>query len=136
MPMDKKAKTEYMRAWREKNREHDKAYMKAYRDKNREKRKEYYKQWRMDNVEATYAHWNTPRQKKSHAISRWKWFGIRCDDEWDEVYEWYSSKTNCDICDKLFVKSKDKCLDHDHHLEGYNVRAILCSKCNNHRNEL
>jgi len=69
-------------------------------------------------------------------MERWKRQGIRCDEEWDEVDDWYMNTQTCDICDKIFENTRDKCLDHDHHLEGYNIRGILCQKCNNVSNEL
>tara|TARA_R100000935_G_C2770352_1_gene137400 strand:- start:480 stop:791 length:312 start_codon:yes stop_codon:yes gene_type:complete len=98
-----------------------KAYMKEWREKNKESIKEYHK---------------SSRRISSSKISVWKQRGIRCDGVWDEVYEWFSNTTNCNICDKLFVVSKDKCLDHDHHLDGYNIRGILCQRCNHRANEL
>ena len=78
----------------------------------------------------------TPKGYKIQTIGCWKKRGIRCDEEWDEVYDWWLNAKSCDICDKEFENSKDRCLDHDHILEGYNVRGILCKSCNNWWNEL
>jgi len=78
----------------------------------------------------------TPEGYKIQTIGCWKKRGINCDEEWDEVYDWWLNVKTCDICDKEFEKSRNKCLDHDHTLEGYNVRGILCKKCNNYQNEL
>ena len=78
---------------------------------------------------------NTDKGMKVMRVSQWERRGINCDDEWDEVYEWWMSATHCDICGDEFTKG-NKCLDHDHHLEGYNVRGILCRSCNNILREL
>ena len=120
MPFDKKA--------------YDKEYWKKYQEKNKDKLLKKWRDYREENKDRLNA--NDRARVKSNRIKVWKKIGILCDDEWEEVYDWYSNTTNCDICDKLFVKSIDKCLDHDHHLEGYNVRSILCRKCNCHFNEI
>lgn len=135
MPFDKK---EYM-----------KEYNKQYRANNKEKFKEYenkpqrikyikdYAKKNKEHLQQKQKEWGeTPTGIKSNKIKVWKKIGIRCNDEWEEVYDWYGRSTNCDICDKPFTASIDKCLDHDHHLDGYNIRGILCKKCNNFRNEL
>ena len=116
--------------------EKKKAYQKAYRENNRGKAKEYQIEYRENNREKRKEYDKTQKGIKCRKTNTWKVRGIRCDDEWDEVYEWFSSTTNCNICDKLFVESSDKCLDHDHHLEGYNVRGVLCQKCNHYQNEI
>jgi len=105
----------------EKNKEARKAYAREHY-KTLE-RKEYMKQYHEK-------YKKTEKGKKVATIASWKYWGLRCDDEWDEVYEWYQSSTNCDICDAPFETCK-KCIDHDHILEGYNIRGILCAKCNN-----
>ncbi len=104
--------------------------------KDSEKLKEYNLQYYQKNKERIKEYRKTPQGKKPRKISVWKQHGIQCDEEWDEVYEWYISCKNCDICDKEFVNSRDRCLDHDHTLEGYNIRGILCQKCNYYQNEL
>ena len=131
MPFDKKA---YMKEYRKKNKayyqekmkewtDNNKAYIKEYREKH--PRVEYFKEWGQ-----------TENGIKSRQCSNWRQIGIRCNGEWEEVYDWYSETTNCDICDKLFKESTDKCLDHNHDIDGYNIRGILCSKCNHYTNEI
>jgi len=70
---------------------------------------------------------------KKGAISCWKKHGIFCDGEWDEVYDWYMSETHCNVCDTLLSldagKSR-KVLDHDHEIDGYNIRGVICCSCN------
>jgi len=73
----------------------------------------------------------TLKGQKVKTISRWKSRGINCNDEWDEVYDWWANCETCNICDKVFESSSHKCVDHNHTLEGYNVRGILCRTCNN-----
>ena len=122
MVFDKKA---YMKEWREKNKKSLKEQRADWGAKNKDHVKQYNKQ-----------HAKTPNGIKYRKIADWKRHGIQCNDEWEEVYEWYSETANCNICDKLFLTSKDKCLDHHHHLEGYNIRGILCNRCNYYKNEL
>ena len=130
MPTNSK---EYNRAYYAKNRE-------VIYEKKKEHLIEYGKKWRGQNKDrmkiTTQKYRKTPKSIKCAKLNAWKQHGIECNSEWDEVYEWYSSTTNCYICDKLFVESKDKCLDHDHELQRYNIRGILCRKCNNHYNEI
>ena len=101
------------------------AYNKEYHRKNREKILQRFSVYQ-----------KTEAFHKINVIASWKRQDIVCDGEWDEVWEWWSSTKQCDICD-VSLEGKKKCLDHDHHLKDeYNVRGILCSKCNNIRNEL
>ena len=105
--------------------EYDRIYGKKYRQKYPAKRREYMKEYDKQ-----------PHRIKYNKMKCWKQIGIRCNGEWEEVYDWYSKTTNCDICDKLFKESTDKCLDHNHDIDGYNIRGILCSKCNHYTNEI
>ena len=108
--------------------------------KDKEVRRKYLQEYYRKNYERLnkqYAEWGkTPKGHKQQTIRNWKHHGINCDEEWDEVFDWWLNAKTCNICDKEFVISTDKCLDHDHILEGYNVRGILCQKCNNYQNEL
>ena len=116
----------------------EKKYIKEWREKNKGKIAQHEKnrRSRASRIQYMKDFRKSPNGIKSNKIVDWKRWRIECNSEWDEVYEWYSSTTNCNICDKLFVESNDKCLDHDHELQGYNVRAILCKKCNNYYNEI
>jgi len=104
---------------------YDPEWHRQFRENNREFLRQRSKEYRQ-----------TSRYKEVSKIHIWKKRGIRCDEEWGEVYDWWLNAKTCDICDKEFVNSKDRCLDHDHILEGYNVRGILCKKCNYYKNEL
>lgn len=127
--------------WKAKNKEkvkqRDREYSKRYREQNpdinkkwREENKAYWKDWREKNKDMVKKYRATPKVQRIHTISNWKYRGIKCDEEWSDVYDWYSETTQCDICDEAFKDSSDKCLDHDHTISGYNIRGILCRSCN------
>ena len=73
---------------------------------------------------------------KKGRIDNWKRSGIVCENNWNEIYDWVISTTQCDICDCILTQSKRatltrKCLDHDHTLKGeYNIRGVICHGCN------
>jgi hypothetical protein len=107
-----------------------KEYMREYHIKHKEKRNQYAREWYMKNKDYQVEYRKTDKGYKMNTISCWKnKHKIKCDEEWDEVYEWWMSATHCDICDCEFKKG-NKCLDHDHTLEGYNVRGVICRSCN------
>ena len=114
--------------------------MSSSQELKKQKSREYSARYKAKNIrgeaDARYRAKNLLKRRESNRIANWEARGVECDDEWDEVYDWYIDTTHCNICDKEFVHSNDKCLDHDHDLEGYNVRSILCKKCNNVVNEL
>ena len=74
---------------------------------------------------------------KNHKSSKrkdWKKLGIKIDeDDFDYVYNEYIHATNCDLCNKLFLNTIDRCLDHNH--ETGEIRNIVCNKCNSHRKD-
>tara|TARA_R110002126_G_scaffold2145_1_gene12420 strand:+ start:864 stop:1250 length:387 start_codon:yes stop_codon:yes gene_type:complete len=110
------------------------------------KRKEYHRfksrEWYLNNLEKckakskSRADWNKEylREKrknedfyKKEMIDSWIRRGIIADD-WNEIYNIYSTEQNCWCCNKLFITKKDKNLDHDH--KTGEIRAILCTSCN------
>ncbi len=116
--------------------DHNKEYM---REVARARARQYYydnKEHVLKNAKKYGSEYiKTAKGKKVKRISQWKRRGIKCDEAWDEVYEWWMNEKTCNICDKEFTDG-NKCLDHDHTLEGYNVRGILCRSCNNILREL
>tara|TARA_R110000851_G_scaffold16319_1_gene53348 strand:- start:45 stop:491 length:447 start_codon:yes stop_codon:yes gene_type:complete len=66
---------------------------------------------------------------KRRTKESWNRIGIKIDpDDFDYVYNKYIHATNCELCNKLFSKLRDRQLDHDH--ETGEVRNIVCNKCN------
>tara|TARA_R110000868_G_scaffold705_3_gene5086 strand:+ start:41 stop:427 length:387 start_codon:yes stop_codon:yes gene_type:complete len=120
---------------------YDREKAKEYREKNKEKAKEYAKQYRLDNKEICdlrAKNWNKNNpeaRKKTRIISDWKKVGILCFD-YNLLYDIYLSTTKCENCDvELTTCGKTtittRCLDHDHNInDKFNVRGILCWKCN------
>jgi hypothetical protein len=69
------------------------------------------------------------KNHKSKTRAKWKVRGIKIDpDDFDYVYNEYIHATNCDLCNKLFLNTKERHLDHDH--KTGEIRNICCRKCN------
>ena len=97
-----------------------------YYEKNREK---ILKQQRQTKIKYR----QTPEWKKTNIISKWKrQYGVVCDN-FDALYDHYTSTAYCDYCKvELSIDKKrsstTKCLDHCH--ETGLFRNILCLSCN------
>jgi len=109
-------KKEYRQKNKELIKEQSKEHMKEYRQKNKDKINEYQKEYRQ-----------TPNGIKSRIIAGWKTIGL-IHDNFDELYEKYINTTNCDVCNKTFKNTKDRCLDHNHNTGQF--RYVLCQSCN------
>jgi hypothetical protein len=72
---------------------------------------------------------------KGNCRRKWETRGmIFVDDEYFEyVYNEYIHTTNCDLCNKEFLKSLDRQLDHEH--ETGEIRNIVCNRCNQHKKD-
>jgi len=136
MVLTREQKTEYMKLWREENRDKIKVYAKKYRENNIEHIRKRSAKYRQDNKEYYAEYKNiynkSPSGKKSYILSSWKARGLNCND-YDALYNQYLNVTNCDACGCLFGKYGDgsgthKCMDHDH-VSGV-FRNFLCCKCN------
>ena len=97
-----------------------KEYNKKYREKNRDKintnRKEYNRRYSQ-----------SEKGKKRYKIQNWKQRGLIHDD-YHALYEKYINTDKCDVCNKVFENTTDKCMDHDH--ETGLFRHVLCRSCN------
>jgi hypothetical protein len=143
MPFNKK---EYDKKYQEDNKEKIKEQRKKYRENNKDKikeankkyiethkaeKKEYDKKYTQEHKEEKKVYRQTESCKKSNRITRWKQYGVICDD-YDELYERYINTKCCELCGVEFVKGdisvNRRCLDHDH--ETGLFRNVLCCRCN------
>ena len=68
-----------------------------------------------------------PNRLKTLRINNWKKRKVIGD--YEELYKKWENTDKCEICNYVFIDTKEKCLDHDH-ITGL-FRAILCRNCNN-----
>jgi hypothetical protein len=70
------------------------------------------------------------KKHKTDKRCSWKRRGMVFLDDYhfEYIYNEYIHATNCDLCNKLFTKSRDRQLDHDH--KTGEIRNIVCQKCN------
>ena len=93
MPYNKEKKKQYYLDNKEKIAEQRKQY---YLD-NKEKIAEYKQQYHLDNKEKIKQYYlDNP---KINIVSNWKYQGI-IDDDFDTLYEYFITQTNCWICTK------------------------------------
>tara|TARA_R110000772_G_scaffold73953_4_gene161397 strand:+ start:1581 stop:2018 length:438 start_codon:yes stop_codon:yes gene_type:complete len=64
--------------------------------------------------------------------SRWKQSGLIMDN-FEEIYNRYITQTHCELCNKEFTISIDRCMDHNHTTGEF--RNIVCNKCNASRED-
>ena len=72
-----------------------------------------------------------PFELKLYHKSDTKWSWIRKGlimDNFEEIYQKYIYATNCELCDKKFIKSNDRQMEHNHKTGEF--RNIVCRKCN------
>jgi len=95
--------------------------------------KEYMKEYNKKNKEKYKAQRQTPEGKKSKTIRNWRFLGVIETDYYtfDELYEAYIYCGHCELCDKEFPDTFDRCLDHDHKTGIF--RNIVCRGCNTWR---
>tara|TARA_R110000851_G_scaffold24715_1_gene71324 strand:+ start:182 stop:604 length:423 start_codon:yes stop_codon:yes gene_type:complete len=113
---NKEKALERNKKWRENNKEKIALKTKKYYLNNKEK----INQFRLDNP-------------KTDIISNWKRRGV-IDDDFNGLYNYFITQTNCWICDKVYnndIVMDRRCLDHDHDItDDNNVRYICCWNCN------
>ena len=126
--MDRK---EYMKKYKENNKEKIKENRKKYDEENKEKIKERKKIYYQNNREKIY---KSDAGVKTRRIGNWKIRGVITDD-FDSLYEYYINCKNCEECNCQLVEGNKgcnkKCLDHDHDTGQF--RNVICHKCNLNR---
>tara|TARA_R110000772_G_C12923360_1_gene398749 strand:- start:38 stop:460 length:423 start_codon:yes stop_codon:yes gene_type:complete len=107
-----------------------KAYNKKYYQDNKEKLLKRSKEYRDNNQEKIKEYRNTGNGLIRRRIASWKSHGIISDD-WDKTQEQFANTTNCEGCNKEFITTTNRCLDHNHNItDRPNVRNVLCQRCN------
>ena len=67
---------------------------------------------------------------KTKTKCSWKHRGLVWENEagFDDIYERYIYATQCELCQKVFVKRCERQMEHDHDTGEF--RNIVCNKCN------
>ena len=119
MPQTKEEKAIYQKEWRELNKEKRHQQDREYYQLNKEK----LKQQQIERLKTEEGH-------KSRMISGWKSQGmiLRDGDDWESVYYFYMATDNCEQCNKVFQKTRNKHLDHCHTTRF--IRDVVCNSCN------
>jgi len=70
------------------------------------------------------------RSHKPKTIYNWKvkYELKESDEKIEELYNRYIIATHCELCNKEFKSSSDRCMEHDH--ETGRFRNIVCKRCN------
>ena len=117
--------------WREANKEKisikDKTKYEANKDRILEKSKTYYEA-NKEAVGSRHKVYNkTPAGRRRRILSRWKQIGAIGDLKtfYDERY---IPATQCEVCEKVFKSTRDRCMDHCH--TTGEIRWVLCQSCN------
>jgi len=69
------------------------------------------------------------KQHKANMVYTWRKRGLKETKEFVvELYNRYIVATHCELCNKEFETSSDRCMDHNK--ETGKFRNIVCTKCN------
>jgi hypothetical protein len=75
------------------------------------------------------------RSHKSTTIYNWKRNGLKESDEFiEEIYNRYIVASHCELCNKQFKSSSDRCMEHNN--ETGKFRNIACSSCNQKKHDV
>tara|TARA_R110000823_G_scaffold86958_1_gene194143 strand:- start:970 stop:1485 length:516 start_codon:yes stop_codon:yes gene_type:complete len=124
IPKNKEWKKNYMQVyqktysseWQKNNPEKVAINQKRWREKNLDKFNKYMQEYRDSDI-----------GKRRMRVANWRQIGIE-DSNFNDLYDFYMTETNCMICDKEYKDSRERHLDHDH--ESGEVRYICCRTCN------
>ena len=78
-------------------------------------------------IELPKSYYENHEEYKKKKIERWQQRGVIYPD-FDDLYDVYMNTMECQHCNKLFKKSLDRHLDHDHTTGAF--RMIVCCACN------
>jgi len=68
-----------------------------------------------------------PKYHKTNTKGQWKIKGLNMDN-FEEIYQKYIYATHCELCNKQFPNTRDRCMDHNHNTGEF--RNIVCQSCN------
>ena len=68
-----------------------------------------------------------PKDHKSFRKHQWKKMGL-ITDNFDELYNRYIHSSQCELCNKIYDKNSNRCLDHCHTTGKF--RNVVCRTCN------
>ena len=62
--------------------------------------------------------------------ARWKWKGLVFENDlaFSIVYKRYIYARKCELCQKVFTKTNDRQMEHDHDTSKF--RNVVCTSCN------
>ena len=132
---NKEERAAYQKEYRANNKIKKAEYQKDYCARNKEAKAIYYRKWYTKNKERELARSKennkTPTGIKSRIISSWKYNGVKGD--LSKFYdERYLPASSCEVCEKVFKSTNDKCMDHSH--TTGEIRHVLCRRCNTYDN--
>jgi len=140
MPVTEERKAQ-MKAYAAANKDKFKAYRAANKDKKAAYNKEYKKENKEKIAAQTKARYEANKARfeayikeynkteagiKSKRMSNWRRRGV--NNVTDELYDYFMSCDNCEVCKCEFTETINKCLDHDHDTGDF--RYVLCRECN------
>tara|TARA_R110002074_G_C11974854_1_gene611143 strand:+ start:43 stop:489 length:447 start_codon:yes stop_codon:yes gene_type:complete len=73
-------------------------------------------------------YYESDKGKKTERKKWWKRRGVVFDNDFEEIYDRYINSSQCELCNKVYKNSQDKCLDHCHTTGKF--RNVVCRPCN------
>jgi len=72
------------------------------------------------------------KKHKVHTKANWKRLGL-ITDNFEEIYDKYIHASHCELCNKVFTRTKDRHMEHCHTTGEF--RNIVCNSCNHLKND-